>query len=66
MRDVSCVQVYRDGVEPILTPGKCNDKTKPASRHECNKHPCHNYWHVGEWSKVLYETIYELDHIFLI
>ncbi|XP_065916641.1 papilin-like isoform X2 [Dysidea avara] len=50
MRDVSCIQVIRDGVQPIQTPGKCDSETKPASLHECNKHPCHNHWHTGDWS----------------
>ncbi|XP_065916635.1 papilin-like [Dysidea avara] len=50
MRDVRCVQVIRDGVQPIQTPGKCDSETKPASLHECNKHPCHNHWHAGDWS----------------
>jgi len=56
MRNVSCMQVIRDGVEPIQTPGKCDTETKPASQHECNKHPCRNHWHTGEWSRVRYKT----------
>ena len=67
MRDVSCIQVIRDGVQPIQTPGKCDSETKPASLHECNKHPCHSHWHTGDWSIVSYKTIstsyYILSHI---
>ncbi|XP_065887872.1 papilin-like [Dysidea avara] len=50
-RNVSCIQVYRDEVEPIQTPGNCDNETKPESQDECNNHPCHNHWNTGDWSR---------------
>ncbi|XP_065902588.1 papilin-like [Dysidea avara] len=50
-RNVSCVQVYRDEVEPIQTPGNCDNETKPESQDECNNHPCHNHWNTGDWNR---------------
>ncbi|XP_065902565.1 A disintegrin and metalloproteinase with thrombospondin motifs 7-like isoform X2 [Dysidea avara] len=50
-RNVSCAQVYQDEVEPIQTPGKCDNETKPESQDECNNHPCHNYWNTGDWNR---------------
>ena len=55
-RNVSCAQVYRDKVEPIQTPGKCDNETKPESQDECNNHPCHNHWNTGDWNRVCNTT----------
>jgi len=65
-RNVSCVQVYQDEVEPIQTTTECDDETKPSSLDRCNNHPCHNHWHSGNWSRVrnIKNTTYLKSHIF--